>query len=175
LIIVGLLGLIGGLLPWVAVSVTAGGVSSQSIQGPSVVPGNDDGRAAFAAVLGAFILAFAAAYLFGRRNRRLLGALTVLSLILLGYGVFNIVDVYQQANDVYNQMDQAFANLPPSAAGAFPFNPRDVFHIDPAPGLWMVAIGGLIGTVLSLFAWIRKPRALTAEPTQPAQQAEQDS
>jgi hypothetical protein len=167
LLIAGLVGLIGGLLPWVSVNMTVGGGISQSIQGSSVLPGSTNGRAGVAVAIAAFILACAAAYLFGRRNRRLLGVLTVLSLLLLGFGVYNIVDVYRQANDIYNQMDSAFANVPVSATAGFTFNARALFHIDPAPGLWMVAIAGLLGTVLSLFVWIRKQAAPVAEPAAP--------
>jgi hypothetical protein len=156
LVIVGLLGLIGGVLPWVSVGTSAGGFS-ESVQGSSILPGSTNWRPAVAAALGAFILACAAMYLFGRRTRPLLGVMTALSLILLGFGVYNIIDVYRQANDLYNQMDRAFANVPGAAAGGLPLNFRNFFHIDPAPGLWMVAIAGLIGSVLSLSVWIRKP------------------
>jgi hypothetical protein len=159
LLIVGLLGLIGGLLPWISVSTAAGGFS-ESVQGSSILPGSTNWRPAVAAALGAFILACAAGYLFGRRSRSLLGVMTALSLILLGFGVYNIIDVYRQANDLYNQMDRAFSNLPPGVASGAP-NFRDLFSIDPAPGLWMVAIAGLIGSVLTLSMWIRKPAAAT--------------
>jgi hypothetical protein len=165
LVIVGLLGLIGGLLPWVSVSTSAGGFS-ESVQGSSILPGSTNWRPAVAAALGAFILACAAMYLFGRRTRPLLGVMTALSLILLGFGVYNIVDVYRQANNLYNQMDNAFAGVPGAAAGGLQLNFRNFFHIDPAPGLWMVAIAGLIGSVLSLFAWVRRPGAPVAWPAQ---------
>jgi len=166
LVIVGLLGLIGGLLPWVSVSTTVGGLS-QSVQGGSILPGSSDWKGPVATALGVLILLCAAAYLFGRRNRTLLGVTTVLSLILLGFGVYNVVDVYRQANDLYNKMNGAFSFVPRAATGGPLLDIRNFLHIDPAPGLWMVAIGGLVGSALSVFIWTGQRSALDMTPAQP--------
>jgi hypothetical protein len=168
LVIVGLLGLIGGLLPWVSVSTTFGGLS-QSVQGGSLLPGSSDWKGPGAAALGALILLCAAAFLFGRRNRTVLGVTTVLSAILLGFGVYNVIDVYRQANDLYNRMNSGFSFVPRAATGGQLLDVRNFLHIDPAPGLWMVAIGGLIGSALSVFVWRgqRSAAGMTSAQAQP--------
>jgi hypothetical protein len=190
LVIVGVLSLIGGLLPWVSVTMTVGGPFSQSIQGPSFLPATSSWRTGIAVALGAFILSCAAAYMFGRRDRRLLSVMTVLSLILLGFGIYNVVDVYRQANDLYGSMSTAFPTVFPTgfptvfptgfptdfptgfptvpfgATGGPVFNARDFLHIDPAPGLWMVAVAGLLGTVLSVSVSIYSARVRRAAPAQ---------
>jgi hypothetical protein len=105
-----------------------------------------------AVVLGALVVLCAAWYLFGRRDRRLLHVTAVLSLLLFGLGVFKIIDLYRQANDFFNRMSDLTGRVPaPFGGGGESLNFRDMFHIDPAPGLWMVAVSGLLGTVLSLF------------------------
>jgi hypothetical protein len=155
LVIAGLLGLIGGLLPWASISFPAAG-ASQSIQGPMpFTEGSAGPWRTIAVVLGAIILITAARYLFGRRNRRLLGLAAVFSLLLLGVGVFKIVDLYRQAENVYQQMDDLVAKLP---AGAPSFSFRDFVHIDPGAGLWMVAASGLLGIVFALFVLLRTPK-----------------
>jgi hypothetical protein len=169
LVIAGVLGLIGGLLPWVSMSVSAGGVS-QSIQGSSSVPGFSATGAGtgIAVVLATLILLCAAAYLFGRRNKRLLALTAVLSLVLFGLGVFKIIDLYRQANDFYHGMDDVMGRVSGlTRGGGQSFNASDFFHIDPAPGLWMVAVSGLLGTVLSLSLRQTKPQVLGEAPGQP--------
>jgi hypothetical protein len=166
LVIVGLLGLIGGLLPWVSVSTTFGGLS-QSVQGGSILPGSSDWKGPVATALGVLILLCAAAYLFGRPNRTLLVVTTVLSLILLGFGVYNVLDVYRQANDLYNQMSGGFSFVPAAATGGQLLDVRNFLHIDPAPGLWMVAVGGLFGSALSVFVWTGQRSSLDTTSAQP--------
>lgn len=170
LVIAGLLGLIGGLLPWVSFTVSApgGGVSS-SVQGSSLSagPNGTESGAAIAVVLGTLILLSAAGFLFGRRNRILPATTAVLSLALLGFAVFKIIDVYRQANDFYNRMDQLVQTIPGPLPPGFP-NLRDVFHIDPAPGLWMVALSGLLGIVLSMVILWRTKRLVSEAVRGPA-------
>jgi hypothetical protein len=154
LVFAGLLGLIGALLPWVSLTVSApfSGVS-QSIQGSSFFlggPSPTETGTPIAVILGVLIVVTAGAYLFGRRNRILPFIAAALSLAILGFAVYKIIDVYRQANDFYNQMDQFNRTIPGPLPADFP-NLKAVFHIDPAPGLWMVGFSGLLGIVLSLF------------------------
>ena len=156
----GLLGLIGGLLPWVSltVSVPGGGVS-QSIQGSSLLggPSTTESGTPIAVILGVLIAVIAGASLFGRRNRILPFIAAALSLALFGFAVYKIIDVYRRANDLYNQMDQLVRTIPGGLPAGFP-KFRDIVHFDPAPGLWMVAFSGLLGIVVSLFVVLQARR-----------------
>ena len=88
-------------------------------------------------------------------------------------------DVYRRANDLYNIMGTifptdfptgfptGFPTVPFGATGGGPvFNARDFLHVDPAPGLWMVAVAGLLGTVLSVSVSIYNARVRRAAPAQ---------
>jgi len=161
LLVAGLVGLIGAVLPWVSISMSAGGVS-QSIDTSSLSgPGGGPWRWA-ALLFGAIVLLIAAGYLFGRRNRGPLGAAAVFSLLLLCVGIYKIVDVYRQAEQTYQQMDELVARVPAAARAGFG-SFRDVFHINPGTGLWMVAIGGLLGAVLALVLILTAPKPEAAE------------
>jgi hypothetical protein len=161
ILVAGLVGLIGSVLPWVSVTMSVPG-GSQSIDSPSVAGPGDGPWRGVATPLSAILLVTAAGYLFGRRNRGLLGVATVFALLVLGVGTYKIVDVYQKAQDEYRLMDEAFARLPAAARGPVA-SFSELFHINPATGLWMVAIGGLFGTVLALVQLLRAPKPVAAE------------
>ena len=162
LLVAGLAALIGGLLPWVSINMSAGG-ASQSISTESLTAGSNDGPWRGAAVLlSAIVLICASGYLFGRRNRRLLGPAAMFSLLLLGIGIYKIVDVYRQAEETYRQFDELTARVPAASRAGFPAF-WDFFHITPGTGLRMVAVGGLLGAVLALIHLVRTPKPVVAE------------
>jgi len=165
LIAAGLVGLIGGLLPWVSISIPVG-TDSGAIEGDSLA-GSDMGPWRPTAVLfGAIVVLSAAGYLFGQRNRGRLRAAAILSLCLLALGTYKIVYVYQKAGDNYRQMDQLLIGVPPEARAHLP-SFRDLFDIGPGTGLWMVAVGGLLGTVLAWIQLLRTPKPVLQGWLQP--------
>jgi hypothetical protein len=166
IIVAGLVGLIGALLPWVSTTMTVGS-ASRSIQDSSLLDGvgSDTAWPAIAVLLGALILVAGSVYLFARRIRALLGIAAAASLLLLGLGVFEVIDLYRKADAVYDQVDRAMGSIPADIPAIPPIDFRDVLHFDPAPGLWMIVFAGLLGTVLaSLMLVGARPRAVGASP-----------
>jgi hypothetical protein len=59
--------------------------------------------------------------------------------------------------------------MPTSRSGG-PLNFRDVFYIEPAIGLWLVVVAGLLGTILSLvLLWQTRPQVAGPPVRSPAQ------
>jgi hypothetical protein len=103
--------------------------------------------------------------LFASRIRPLPGITAAASLLLLGLGVYQVVDLYRQANALYDQIDRAMASVSADIPDAQRIDFLDVVHFDPAPGLWMIVAAGLLGTVVSSLMLLRaKPKGVGAAP-----------
>lgn len=174
IIVAGLLGLVGAVLPWVTTSISTG-ETSQSIDGPSPVDGSSGAglETAVAVVLAALLLIAGAVYLFGGR-RRLVDAAAGLSVVLFGFAIFEIIQVYRRASEFYHEFEDLLGSMSDDSRAQLP-NIRDVFDIRPAPGLWLLVFAGLLGTVLSVILLLSRrtpvaPAMATNPPAAPPEE-----